>query len=39
VLAEGMDRARDVRNFPGIEERVRAVVSHCLGEPASPPRR
>ncbi len=39
VLAEGMDRVRDVRSIPGIEERVRAAVRHCLGEPASPSRR
>lgn len=30
VLAEGMDRARDVRSIPGIEERVRAAVAGCL---------
>jgi len=31
VLVEGMDRARDVRTLPGIEERVRAAVRECLG--------
>jgi NAD(P)H-dependent FMN reductase len=30
VLAEGMDRARDVRSIPGIENRVRAAVAGCL---------
>jgi multimeric flavodoxin WrbA len=32
VLAEGMDRARDVRTLPGIESRVRAAVAACLRE-------
>ncbi|HDR74131.1 MAG TPA: flavodoxin family protein [Methanoculleus sp.] len=30
VLAGGMDRARDVRTVPGIENRVRAAVTACL---------
>lgn len=34
VLAGGMDRARDVRTLPGVEDRVREAVRRCLGEPA-----
>jgi multimeric flavodoxin WrbA len=32
VLVGGMDRARDVRTLPGIEDRVREAVAACLGD-------
>jgi multimeric flavodoxin WrbA len=30
VLVDGIDRLRDVRNVPGLEERIRAVVTNVL---------